>query len=138
MTNVQMLFAASSEAPQTFDTFWATFPRRVAKLDAKRAYDKALKLATATEIIAGAQRYAAATSRTEMQFIKHPATWLRGGGWLDDIEAISGSAQPRRGLGHFAVAIAEEEANASHRQVGPYADDIDPFGGLPRLGGFRH
>lgn len=66
----------------TFDDFWAVYPRRVAKLDAQKAFAKALKIAPAEDIIAGARRYAAGAR--EPQFTKHPATWLRSGCWMDE------------------------------------------------------
>ena len=61
----------------SFDQFWAVYPRRCAKLDAKKAYDKALKFATETEILLGAERYALIKAGTDPQFIKYPI-----GGWL--------------------------------------------------------
>src|SRR5205823_2940917 len=44
-------------APSRFDEFWAVFPRRVGKQDAKNAFAKAIKLTTAQTIIDGASRY---------------------------------------------------------------------------------
>lgn len=70
-----------------FDAFWAQFPRRIAKLDAQRAYLKALKLAPAEDILAGAIRYATQVKGKDPQFTKYPAGWLRGGGWMDETPA---------------------------------------------------
>jgi len=70
----------------SFDQFWACFPRRVAKLAAKKAYDKALKQTTHQEIMAGVERYAFHTRNTEHQFIKHPASWLNAGCWEDELQ----------------------------------------------------
>lgn len=69
----------------SFDTFWQAYPRRVAKMEAKKAYDKALKSATHQEIMDGVQRYAIYTQSTEHRFIKHPASWLRAGCWEDEL-----------------------------------------------------
>lgn len=69
----------------SFDQFWACFPRRVAKIAAKKAYDKALKQTTHQEIMAGVERYAFHTRNTEHQYIKHPASWLNAGCWEDEL-----------------------------------------------------
>lgn len=69
----------------SFDVFWQAYPRRVAKMEAKKAYDKALKSATHQEIMDGVQRYAIYTQSTEHRFIKHPASWLRAGCWEDEL-----------------------------------------------------
>ena len=66
-----------------FEEFWAIYPRRVAKQAAIKAYRKALKLATAADIIAGARRYAAERQGQDMAYTKHPGTWLNGGCWAD-------------------------------------------------------
>ena len=65
----------------TFDDFWRVYPRRKDKLDAQRAWAKALKIATAEEIIEGAKRYA---KTAEAPFIKLPATFLNKGSWMDE------------------------------------------------------
>jgi hypothetical protein len=65
-----------------FDEFWAIYPRRVAKLDAARAFAKALKFTTLDKLLAGARRYAA--EKYGDRYIKHPATWLNGGCWDDE------------------------------------------------------
>ena len=81
MSNVVQL---STKVTPTFDDFWAVYPRRKDKLDAKRAWDRALKIATAEEIIDGAKRYARIA---EAPFIKLPATFLNKGSWMDEENA---------------------------------------------------
>ena len=53
------------------------------------------------EILAGAQRYAKEVDQlsTAAQFVKHPATWLNKGCWLDEPEsvtAVRNNGGPRR------------------------------------------
>jgi hypothetical protein len=67
----------------TFLDFWSIYPRKVAKQEAERAYAKALKTASAEEIIEGARRYANDPNRTA-QFTAYPATWLNRGSWSDE------------------------------------------------------
>lgn len=70
-------------AGDRFAEFWEVYPKRVAKVAAQRAWAKALKRATAAEIIAGAVAYRDDRNRTS-QFTAHPATWLNGGRWDDE------------------------------------------------------
>jgi hypothetical protein len=67
----------------TFTDFWSAYPRKVGKVDALKAYIKALKIATAEEILEGVKRYAQDPNR-ELEFTAHPATWLNRGSWNDD------------------------------------------------------
>lgn len=71
----------------SFDQAWDRYPRKVSKFDAKKAYDKALKLATESAILSGIERYRDATTNTDPQFIKHMGTWLRHGCWEDEYQA---------------------------------------------------
>lgn len=70
-------------AREPFDDFWAVYPRRSDKAAAKKAFDKATKLADVPVIIEGAQRYADDPNR-EAEFTKHAATWLNHGCWEDE------------------------------------------------------
>lgn len=65
-----------------FEDFWKTYPRKAAKGAARRAWAKAVRIASPDEIIAGATRYADDPHRDE-SFTAHPATWLNGERWLD-------------------------------------------------------
>lgn len=78
-----------------FDSFWAVYPKKVAKQAAIRAWTKAIKIADPASITAGAKRYAdfTATERTEKKFIKSPDGWLSAGRWDDDITTTT---QPAR------------------------------------------
>lgn len=79
----------SGGQPRTpFDAFYAIYPRRVGPEAARRAWDKAIKLAPATEIIAGAVRYRDDPRRQakDVEFTAHPATWLNQGRWADEVQ----------------------------------------------------
>ena len=89
MADIVPLFVTKSELIG-FDRFWAEYPRKRDKLDAKRAWAKAIKIATPEEIIAGAQRYA----KTAVEpFVKLPATFLNKGSWMDE-ETPKPSVEP--------------------------------------------
>lgn len=74
-----------------FDEWWAVYPKKVDKLRAEKAYIATIKSKGATEVemLEGARRYAAAKAGTERRYVKHPASWLNAGGWLDEPEPIS-------------------------------------------------
>jgi hypothetical protein len=67
----------------SFDEFWEIYPRKTAKGSALKAYEKALKKASAEVIIAGAKKYRQDPLR-KPDFTAHPATWLNGERWLDE------------------------------------------------------
>lgn len=87
-----------------FGRFWAVYPKKTSKAGARRKFETALKTATAEEIIAGAERYAAeraADPRPDAdQWTKYPTTWLHNGCWEDEparpLRAVSGGYQPYR------------------------------------------
>jgi hypothetical protein len=78
----------SSSAPPTDDdpdwsAFWAAYPRKVGKGQARRAWPKATKAADRADIITGAKRYAEQRRGQDAQYTAHPATWLNGERWTD-------------------------------------------------------
>ena len=65
-----------------FDAWYALYPRKVAKGAARKAYAKAIKLASQDVLCAAVT--ALAGKGTEKQFIPYPATWLNQERWLDE------------------------------------------------------
>ncbi len=102
----------------TFDDFWLAYPRKIAKADAKRSWDKAvtkIKIDPA-DIVAGAKRYAAAKRGTEQQYIAHAATWINQQRWADeDVEAKSTYEEERphvrdeKAIGVIAATMRAQE-----------------------------
>lgn len=77
-----------------FPEFYKIYPRHEKRPDAEKAFGKALKRATAEEIISGAQRYRDDLNR-EDQFTAHPASWLNADCWNDDpLPVRNGKLQP--------------------------------------------
>jgi len=66
----------------TFDDFWNTYPRRVDRPAAQRAWTKAAKRTDPAVIVAGAARYRDDPNRVD-QFTKHPGPWLNAEAWND-------------------------------------------------------
>jgi hypothetical protein len=86
-----------------FDAFWQAYPKKTAKDDARKAFDKrkpdAEMLAQMLTALA-VQTASPAWTKDNGQFIPNPATWLNGGRWQDE---NAGSAVSRSEL--FAGAI---------------------------------
>src|SRR5690606_22594861 len=81
---------SESEGHGDFDEFWSLYPRKVGKGQARKAWSGALRKASAGEIILGVRRAAEAFSVNDPRYIPHPATWLNGERWLDEIPQQTG------------------------------------------------
>ena len=69
----------------TFDSMWLLYPKKVAKFDAKKAWDKLGaedKLAAIIGLVAWRQVWLA---RGELEFVPHAATFLNGHRWEDEL-----------------------------------------------------
>lgn len=69
------------------DRFWREYPRRIAKKAAMRALEKVKREGVLwLKLIAAVRLYAQhCAARGEPEYIKHPATWLNGGCWEDEL-----------------------------------------------------
>ena len=67
-----------------FEKFWLACPRRIGKEAARKAYEKARKIASDFELLEGIRRYATSRAGQDEQFTVHPATWLNQGRWADE------------------------------------------------------
>jgi hypothetical protein len=76
------------QAAADFETFWSVYPKQRGKAAAKEQFKKALRKASAEEIITGARQYAAdperiAQSRESDQYTKYANNWLKEERWTD-------------------------------------------------------
>ena len=60
------------------------YVRKEARGPARKAFEKARKIASLEELIEGRKRYTAEKRGTDKQFIKLAATWLNGECWADE------------------------------------------------------
>jgi biotin operon repressor len=67
-----------------FEEFWESYPKKVDKGAALRAFRKAAKTQDLALVIEGAKRYAEDPNLPEKQFIKNPATWLNAEAWNNE------------------------------------------------------
>ena len=78
---------SSPDGEGAFTEFWRTYPRKVSKADAERAYEKAARKADPAVILAGLKAHLPTWEKGELKFIPHAATWLNGERWADEVEA---------------------------------------------------
>lgn len=68
----------------TFARFWSTYPRKVGKQAAQRAFEKAISKYDVNVILEGLDRMVADSNLPDKQFLPHPSTWLNEGRWEDE------------------------------------------------------
>lgn len=74
--------------------FWQTYPRKVGKAAAEKAFAKAVKAAGSAEaVLAGLER---ASFPADRQYVPHPTTWLNQGRWADEPEPAPVPAKEAR------------------------------------------
>lgn len=79
-----------------FDLFWKAYPKKKAKKTAWNAFKKVKPDDALFSLIMeaiGRYRTSQEWQRDSGQFIPHPATWLNGGCWDDEIEEAKKSAE---------------------------------------------
>jgi len=75
-----------------FDTFWAAYPKKRSKDEAKAAWKKLNPDAALQRVMLAAidqQRRSVDWSRDNGQYIPHPATWINKKRWTDEITAVA-------------------------------------------------
>lgn len=80
---------ASDDACDGFDEFWQAYPRKIAKASALKSWRKIRPNAELSETVMDAlakQKDSDAWKRDGGKFIPHPATWLNGRRWEDEID----------------------------------------------------
>ena len=69
----------------TFDDFWLLYPRKVAKLDARKMWQRlssAQRVAVITALVMWRKVW---MDRGELEYVPHAATWLHGERWEDEL-----------------------------------------------------
>lgn len=102
-----------------FDEFWAAWPRKVAKPNARKAWAKALNRSTAETITAAAIEYRDNPHRPSAEFIPHPATWLNRDGWDDALDGPRSNGRPTPTDRATAIARAGQQLIASRGGLAP-------------------
>lgn len=72
----------------SFDEFWQLWPRREGKANAVKAWQKATKKISESELVEKARAYVTSPTVPEKQFVPHAATWLNGERWNDEPDPV--------------------------------------------------
>jgi phage replication O-like protein O len=70
-----------------FERFWKIYPRKVGKIKAIKAWERAKTKADSEEIIKAVEKQKKSTQwkKDNGQYIPHPTTWLNEGRWMDEL-----------------------------------------------------
>lgn len=102
-----------------FDEWYAEYPRKEGKGQARKAYRAARKKTDQSALVAGVARLVA--QRLERQFTPLPATWLNGERWLDDLPTPTGPAADEWGPRKpdvYSIYDGDEESYLLHLERG--------------------
>ena len=110
--------SSSSLKEEDFNLWWARYPRKVAKQDAAKAHAAAIKAgASAEALLKAVEGYIVdlRKNKTEEQYVKYPATFLRADRWKDYLDkpavARVGEQDPKKS--RSANELAYEKARAA-------------------------
>jgi hypothetical protein len=70
-----------------FTDWWSSYPRKVGKIDAEKAYKSCIKMGySADDLLTGAKAFSELCLRekTDKKFTPFPASFLRAGRWMDE------------------------------------------------------
>ena len=113
-----------------FEAFWSAYPKKVAKLEAKRVFQKIMKRPDAPALpvlILAAEAYAGTVA--DPKYLAHPTTWLRQERWADQLESAKVTSPTKSVPPHIAAA---QSAGAAFRISGGTEDDVmSAFGNRP-------
>lgn len=103
-------------APESFDEFWRTYPRKVGKRSAQKAYALAVARASVEAVTAGARRLANDPNLPPLQYVPHPATWLNRDGWEDEAYAEREETAEEREARLLAESARRREVERQHSE----------------------
>lgn len=100
---------SEQDSPE-FLEFWSIYPLKKAKGAARRAWQTAIRKADSDEILTGVELFAKQQAmKGTLEFVKHPATWLNGECWADEMK----TQRQRQSENHAKLmAMPEAERNA--------------------------
>jgi hypothetical protein len=97
--------ARENEIPDAFSDFWLLYPRRVARKDARKAWDR-IPDSLHARIFTALVDWRVIWRDKDVEYLPYPATWLNGERWEDEVPA----EYKRSNLSHVPVAPAAPSA----------------------------
>lgn len=74
------------ESATTFDDFWTLYPKRVAKRDAEKAWNR-LSEDERMQAVVAVSKWRRIWMARDLQYAPHASTWLNGARWEDELPA---------------------------------------------------
>lgn len=87
-----------SNAALEFSQFWDAYPKKVAKANAQKAWER--QKPDLAEVLKAVECCKASDQWRQEQYIPHPATWINGRRWEDELQFTRGTVvanQPKPG-----------------------------------------
>ena len=84
---------------KAFDEFWKLYPKKIAKADALKAWNKAIKVKTAERLLELTKAYAEG-KLPEDKYIPYPASWLNKG-LYESVEVAEAKPLPKLFVGRI-------------------------------------
>ena len=81
-----ILVRSIDEVVEQFDKFWEKYPRKTAKVPARRAFPRALQKISFEELMEKLDYFIDVHKHTKKQFLPHASTWLNQERWHDVYE----------------------------------------------------
>jgi hypothetical protein len=106
-----------------FDEFWSLYPRKIAKANARKAWQKLSaeqQLMAAKAINTHCEYWKA--KETELEFIPHASSWLNGERYEDEIVI-----EPRREKSDKKWMFTNEGIEAKARELGVIGNGYDTY-----------
>jgi hypothetical protein len=109
---------AATADDQQFLEFWRSYPKKAAKEDAKRAWRK---LAPSDELVrtmltaVERQKNSPVWQKDNGQYVPHPATWIRGRRWEDQVSTAGPTPSRNHGRQYRYDPTTDPYAPASSR-----------------------
>lgn len=89
--SVSSVSVVENKSISEFETFYSNYPRKVAKPNARKAWDK--NKCVLAEVLPALEKHK--KTWNDPQFIPHPATWLNQRRWEDDVLVKQESSTPK-------------------------------------------
>ena len=88
---------------EDFRAFWEAYPKKVAKAEARKAFEKVAKRVPLASLVEAIRRLAESPDwkKEGGQFIPYPSTWLNREGWEDQIQADPNTIEKRRATSYY-------------------------------------
>ncbi|CAI8831880.1 DnaT domain-containing protein [Pseudomonas sp. IT-P2] len=107
-----------------FPNFWKLYPRKVGKDKAEKAWAKLKVTQGLYDLMVAALAKQVLTpdwTKERGQFIPHPATWLNGKRWQDEIPELASNVHPFPQSRHTGFADRDYTSGLKQREDGSYA-----------------